>query len=97
MLPHYKLGKRRSNPGLPMANRLRARDPLERRDTGQEVSTSDHFKRQTRRDPSGKSNNGGRVGNHERRRRRRAIRNSAENNNRVRIGSKGYGPYQEDL
>src|SRR6266702_612153 len=50
--PYHEPRKRRSNPGIPLANGLRTHYSLERRNPGQTVSTSGNIKYSARRDAS---------------------------------------------
>src|SRR6266702_1280631 len=95
--PYHEPRKRRSNPGIPLANGLRTHYSLERRNPGQTVSTSGNIKYSARGHASSSRCDRRRVGGNKPRRRRTALCNTTQNNNNVGVGSKGYGQDKKDL
>src|SRR6266702_3768705 len=95
--PYHEPRKRRSNPGIPLANGLRTHCSLERRNPGQTVSTSGNIKYSARRHASSGRYDRRRVGGDKPRRRRTALCNTPQNYDSIGVGSKGYGQDKEDL
>src|SRR6266702_2842633 len=95
--PYHEPRKRRSNPGIPLANGLRTHYSLERRNPGQTVSTSGNIKYSARRYASSGRHDRRRVERNKSRGRKTALCNTPQNYDSIGVGSKGYGQDKEDL